>query len=77
MVAIGRRYHYHALDRGQITALNIIKQLILPSMVVCVIPAWIVARSFKGKKIAQSQLLSVQWKKKKMAVLFCSPEWAF
>ena len=37
---------------GQITALNIMKQLILPSMAVCVIPAWIIARSFKGKKIS-------------------------
>jgi Na+/H+ antiporter NhaD/arsenite permease-like protein len=36
---------------GQITALNIMKQLILPSIAVCVIPALIVARSFKGKKI--------------------------
>ena len=36
---------------GQITALNIIKQLILPSIVVCLIPALIVARTFKGKKI--------------------------
>ncbi|MDP4283273.1 MAG: sodium:proton antiporter NhaD [Bacteroidota bacterium] len=34
---------------GQISALNIIKELILPSMVVCVIPALIVAARFKGK----------------------------
>ena len=37
---------------GQISALNIIKQLILPSMAVCVIPALIVSRRFRGKKIA-------------------------
>ena len=34
---------------GQITALNIMKQLILPSMVVCIIPALIVAWRFKGE----------------------------
>ncbi|MEO7524716.1 MAG: sodium:proton antiporter NhaD [Ferruginibacter sp.] len=37
---------------GQITALNIIKQLILPSLVVCLIPALIMSRHFKGKKIS-------------------------
>jgi Na+/H+ antiporter NhaD/arsenite permease-like protein len=36
---------------GQITALNIIKQLLLPSMAVCIIPALIIAYRFKGKKI--------------------------
>jgi Na+/H+ antiporter NhaD/arsenite permease-like protein len=36
---------------GQITALNIMKQLILPSMVACIIPALIVAYRFKGKQI--------------------------
>ncbi len=35
---------------GQITALNIMKQLILPSMVVCIIPALIIAFRFSGKK---------------------------
>lgn len=34
----------------QVTALNIIKQLLLPSMVVCMIPALIIANRFKGKK---------------------------
>ncbi len=34
---------------GQITALNIMTQLILPSMVVCIIPALIIAYRFKGK----------------------------
>jgi Na+/H+ antiporter NhaD/arsenite permease-like protein len=37
---------------GQITALNIMKQLILPSIVVCIIPAIIIAYRFKGKKFA-------------------------
>ncbi len=36
---------------GQITAMNIIKQLILPSMIGCIIPALIIARRFKGKTI--------------------------
>jgi Na+/H+ antiporter NhaD/arsenite permease-like protein len=36
---------------GQITALNIMKQLILPSLTACIIPALIVAYRFKGKQI--------------------------
>ncbi|MBL7700814.1 MAG: sodium:proton antiporter NhaD [Ferruginibacter sp.] len=36
---------------GQITALNIMKQLILPSLVACAIPAMIIAYRFKGKQI--------------------------
>ena len=36
---------------GQITALNIMKQLILPSIAVCIIPALIVSYRYKGKKI--------------------------
>jgi Na+/H+ antiporter NhaD/arsenite permease-like protein len=36
---------------GQITALNIMKQLILPSLVACIIPALIVAYRFSGKQI--------------------------
>jgi len=36
---------------GQITALNIMKQLNLPSIAVCVFPALIVAFGFRGKKI--------------------------
>lgn len=35
---------------GQITALNIIKQLILPSIAVCILPALIIAWRFRGKK---------------------------
>lgn len=36
---------------NQITALNIIKQLILPSLAVCIIPALLMAFSFRGQKI--------------------------
>jgi Na+/H+ antiporter NhaD/arsenite permease-like protein len=35
---------------GQVSAFNIIKQLILPSIAVCLVPALIVAIRFKGKK---------------------------
>jgi len=37
---------------GQITALSIMKQLILPSIAVCILPAVIIAHRFKGKKVA-------------------------
>ncbi len=37
---------------GQITALNIIKQLFLPSIAACIIPMLLVAIFFKGKKIS-------------------------
>jgi len=37
---------------GQITALNIMKHLILPSMIVCLIPALIVSWRFRGKKFS-------------------------
>ncbi len=37
---------------GQITALNIMKQLFLPSLIVCIIPTFIVAYRFKGIKVA-------------------------
>lgn len=36
---------------GQITALNIMKQLILPSIVVCAIPAFIVWFRFRGQQV--------------------------
>lgn len=36
---------------GQITALSIMKHLILPSLLACIIPAFIVSHRFKGKKI--------------------------
>lgn len=36
---------------GQITALNIMRELILPSLAVCVIPTWLVSRRFRGQVI--------------------------
>jgi Na+/H+ antiporter NhaD/arsenite permease-like protein len=36
---------------GQITAFNIIQQLILPSLAVCIIPALLIGRRFKDKKL--------------------------
>ena len=36
---------------GQITSLSIMKQLLLPSIVVCLVPAIIISYKFKGKKI--------------------------
>ncbi len=39
---------------GQITALNIMKQLILPSIAVCAIPALIIAYRFKGQQFQQN-----------------------
>jgi len=36
---------------GQITALNIMKQLILPSLAACIIPALLVAYRFRGQQI--------------------------
>lgn len=36
---------------GQITALNIMKQLILPSLVVCLIPTLFISYRFRGQKI--------------------------
>lgn len=38
---------------GQITAFSIIKQLILPSIAVCIIPALLIAYRFKGQKISE------------------------
>jgi len=41
---------------GQITALNIVKELILPSIAVCIIPTLIIAWRFRGKKINAVEL---------------------
>lgn len=41
---------------GQITALSIIKQLLLPSMAVCIVPVLILAFRFKGKTIGDKKL---------------------
>ncbi len=37
---------------GQISPFNIMKQLILPSLAACILPALVVAHRFKGKKVA-------------------------
>jgi len=37
---------------GQITALNIMAQLILPSLAVCILPTLLIGYRFKGKKVA-------------------------
>lgn len=57
---------------GQITALNIMKQLILPSIAVCLVPALIVARRFKGTKIQPipPSLCTVEEKKDGKMILF-------
>jgi Na+/H+ antiporter NhaD/arsenite permease-like protein len=49
---------------GQITALNIMKELILPSLAACIIPALIVAYRFRGKEIV-SMVQSVSTAKEK------------
>ncbi|NCI50317.1 sodium:proton antiporter [Sediminibacterium roseum] len=41
---------------GQITALNIIKQLLLPSVAVCIVPVLILAFRFRGKTIGDNNL---------------------
>lgn len=57
---------------GQITALNIIKQLLLPSLVACIIPSLIVAYRFRKKQIvAMPQInCSEQEKKEGRIILF-------
>ena len=65
---------------GQITALNIMKQLILPSIAVCLFPALIIAYRFKGQQFQQNTETTAQLKKKKMVkpyslqglVFYCS-----
>lgn len=50
---------------GQITALNIMKQLILPSIAVCVFPALIIAYRFKGQQFQQNAISISTLKEKK------------
>jgi len=50
---------------GQITALNIMKQLILPSIAVCIIPALIVSYRYKGKKITYIPVVETTTAEKK------------
>jgi len=57
----------------QITAMNIIKQLILPSLAACIIPALFVAWRFRGKKIEAipASVCSDKEKKDGKIILFC------
>jgi Na+/H+ antiporter NhaD/arsenite permease-like protein len=41
---------------GQITALNVMKQLILPSIAVCLLPALLIGHHFRGKKMEAVKL---------------------
>lgn len=50
---------------GQITALNIMKQLILPSIAVCLFPALIIAYRFKGQQYQQNAETTGTAKEKK------------
>ncbi len=58
---------------GQVTALKIIKQLLLPSIIVYIIPALIIGRQFKNKKISAippSSCTAVE-KEDGRIILFC------
>lgn len=50
---------------GQITALNIMKQLILPSLAACIIPALIIAYRFRGKKFSAIPISTSTLKEKR------------
>ena len=58
---------------GQITALNIMKQLILPSLAACIIPSLIVAYRFRGKQIiAMTQSVSTHKEKQDGKIILFS-----
>ena len=58
---------------GQITALNIMKELILPSLAACIIPALIVAYRFRGKQIvAMAQSVSTTKEKRDGQIILFS-----
>lgn len=57
---------------GQITALSIIKQLILPSLVVCILPAAIIARKFAGKTLALHPITNSTEKEKREGTIILS-----
>lgn len=50
---------------GQITALNIIKQLLVPSLVACIIPALFISFRFRGKKIIATMVSTCTEREKK------------
>ncbi len=57
---------------GQITALNIIKQLFLPSIAACAIPVFIVSLFFAGKRISYKKEMesSIREKREGKVILF-------
>ncbi|MES2373869.1 MAG: SLC13 family permease [Bacteroidota bacterium] len=57
---------------GQITALNIMKQLILPSLAASIIPAAIVGYRFRGKKVESmsAPIRSLKQRKESRVILF-------
>lgn len=57
---------------GQITALNIIKQLILPSLAGCILPAAIIAWKFAGKKLALHAIANSTEKEKREGTIILS-----
>jgi Na+/H+ antiporter NhaD/arsenite permease-like protein len=58
---------------GQITALNIMKQLILPSLAACIIPSLIVAYRFRGQQIiAMLQPISTPKEKRDGKIILLS-----
>ena len=58
---------------GQITALNIMKELILPSLAACIIPALIVSYRFRGKKnVAMVQSVSTAKEKRDGRIILFS-----
>ena len=58
---------------GQITALNIMKQLILPSLVASVIPALLVSYRFRGKKMAViSESVRTDKERKEGRIILCA-----
>jgi Na+/H+ antiporter NhaD/arsenite permease-like protein len=50
---------------GQVTAINLMKHLILPSLVACIIPALLISRQFKGKSISAMPLSVCTLKEKR------------
>jgi Na+/H+ antiporter NhaD/arsenite permease-like protein len=58
---------------GQITAANIIKQLILPSLVACAIPAFLLAYRFRGKTM---EVMHTQRKERRKNHPVCR-DWLF
>ncbi|HEX2684011.1 MAG TPA: sodium:proton antiporter NhaD [Ferruginibacter sp.] len=58
---------------GQITAVNIMKQLILPSLAACIIPALIVSYRFRGQRIiAMSQQVNTAREKQEGKIILFS-----